>query len=200
MSWACTRTSPRQAGLCPEGTAVLPMTARNRSRVSAGVLPRCSTSRRYLCASTRKRVPSMPRIHHHWFRLAASVRWAATCSTSHCPHRMPCRYCSALRSDRYFASAVPSARTSAHRWSSGDLAIPLYAFPMLESILGTVLGKWDPACFMLVSVASSSRCPTIYFGELLRVAEVDLAQDQTSHDDWLTSVGRGKPIAPDRTA
>ncbi len=60
--------------MCDEGAVVLVITARNRSSVSAGVLPQCSTSRRWLCTSGRKRAPSILRSHCNWLTLAAAVR------------------------------------------------------------------------------------------------------------------------------
>ena len=111
--------------MCREGAVVLVMTARNSSSVSVGVLPRCSASRRWLWTSGRKRAASMLRSHCHWLRLAAAVRWATTCSTSHSPHRVSCRHCCAPRPARSSASAARSACASAHRWSSCGRAISL---------------------------------------------------------------------------
>src|ERR1700730_7236019 len=99
------------------------MTARNRSSVSAGGLPWCSTSRVWWCTAGRKRAPTILRSHCHWLRLAAAVRWATTCSTSHSPHRVSCRHCSAPRPASSSASAARSECASVHSSSSCGGAI-----------------------------------------------------------------------------
>ena len=74
MSCECTTTSPRYAGTYPEGEVVLSIIWRKRSSVSSGVRPRNSAMRRWLCTSTRNRVPIMLRSQRTWFMLAAAAQ------------------------------------------------------------------------------------------------------------------------------
>jgi hypothetical protein len=98
---------------------LVPATVQGRFHGPAGR----PASRRWLCTSGRKRAPSILRSHCRWFRLAAAVRWAMTCSTSYSPHRVSCRHCPAPRPARSLASAARSACASAHRWSYCGRAI-----------------------------------------------------------------------------